>query len=487
MNYLRLKLLFFRTFRTSLTRIRFSTKFYESRSGYINQSGSTSLPFLGRLTRNPVTYNMPIKMLFVGKRPAAKPTGEPASKTAKPTTHTSSTTTKQFHNPEPEAGKQGTSNKIWLYLAEKWPEIDERPSFLQNPETCKDLDFKDIHYLLKNERMANKKTSGYERATKDVKPKLTNFIEGKDDRNENIHLASMLRTPICQPEQYWGLLPKQRKALFKSMPFRFLGGSNAIADKTILAAHDRTSPQLLKHFLSSNAGVQNRPKKEFKTVSSDGVAAVYDDWWEDVPNSLNCVQEAVNNYDLLMWLLWPQDPSSRIMLRLLTRYRWIAAAQPDMAKRIAVLTAFFNGVLAENANRAVNDEVILSFDEQETMLKDVLLRNGLRPEMPLLDKKPQDDQAAKPLYSSNRPVAGQKKPQGNAPRRSQTEQRTKSGLQICYHFNGPRRCTNQPTVMASGEKGCKDRRASYVHCCNTYMAAKGGLCENPNHGRHGHK
>ena len=40
-------------------------------------------------------------------------------------------------------------------------------------------------------------------------------------------------------------------------------------------------------------------KKKFKTVSSEGVAAVYNDWWENVPNSMDCVQEALNNYNLL--------------------------------------------------------------------------------------------------------------------------------------------------------------------------------------------
>ena len=334
---------------------------------------------------------------------------------------------------------------------------------------------------MKNEKLADKKST-FERATKDVKPTSISFESGSDNRNDTIHGASLLRTPICNPENYWHLMPKKRKHIFKAMPLKFIGGNNCIADKTIAAAHDRTVPQLLKHYLTENCSVATRPKREFKTVNDGVSCSITDDWW-DCPASLKSVQEAYNNFELLMWLLWPQDPTPHIMGRLMLRYKWLASATNDMNKRITVLTNFFNACLEDNASRAVNDETVMSYAEQEALLKDVMSRNGLRPELPVNEKRFAEETAVRPNQQPQR----RQDTRPTNPTRAYNELKTQSGVLICSHFNSSRTCRNQPITTPAGDKGCKNATNTYAHVCNVYMKAKNGLCEGKTHGRTQHR
>ena len=342
---------------------------------------------------------------------------------------------------------------------------------------------------MKNAELSNKKGSNFDKTTKDVKPKLCNFGEGQDDRNEILHTASMLRLPICSPANYWTLLPKKRTSIYKALPFGFLGCANSLAEKTIAAAHDRTIPQQLKHYLVDNANIQNKPKREIRQLSEDGVCSIVDDWWTEVPSTLNAVQEAISSHDCLSFFLWPQDPTPKIINRLMIKYRWISAATSDMTRRITVITAFFNGILAENASRAINDLVVMSYDEAEQLLKGVMQRNGLRGELPFIEKKSSDDYTKPSLQPQKQGLgqAQQRKSKGPQPRKSLSDSRTKAGSTICYHFNGQRPCRNVAVTLPSGEPGCRDQRGMYAHSCNVYMVSKQAICESNQHGRHQHK
>ena len=425
--------------------------------------------------------------MFSGKRSGATLSGNTtkSSKTSNGQAASKETTPNQTGSAIANGGNRNSGNAapesvVWNYLEEKWPDHEDRPSILRDREIVKTLTFREVHYLMKNEKLAEKKSSTMERATKDVKPKNISFKEGDDNRNDVIHAASLLRSPISNPENYWQLMPKKRKAIFKAMPLKFLGGNSCIADKTIIAAHDRTTPQLLKHYLTENCSVANRPKREFKTVNDGVSCSITDDWW-DTPASLKSVQEAYNNHDLLMWLLWPQDPTPHIMARLMLRYKWLASSTNDMAKRIEVLTHFFNAALEDNASRAVNEETIMSYLELETLLKSVMARNGLRPELPITEKRATDEPVARAvsLQQKTKPTTRQ--------RTNYNELKTQAGLVICTHFNRGV-CRNSPfTFPQTGEKGCKDQGNSYVHACNVYMKAKNGLCEGRTHGRAQHR
>ena len=378
-------------------------------------------------------------------------------------------------------GAEEPVNVVWAYLEEKWPDHEDRPSILRDKNIVKTLTFREVHYLLKNEKLADKKSTT-ERATKDIKPQTTTFKEGEDNRNDVIHAASLLRSPICSPDNYWHLMPKKRKAIFKAMPLKFMGGNSCIAEKTIATAHDRTVPQLLKHYLTENCSVATRPKREFKTVNDGVSCSITDDWW-DTPASLRSVQEAYNNHQLLMWLLWPQDPTPHIMARLMLRYKWLASSTNDMAKRIDVLTHFFNAALEDNASRAVNEETVMSYLDQETLLKSVMARNGLRADLPIAEKRFAEETVSKAF---NAPPQQRKPNIRQKP--AYNELKTQAGLLICAHFNSNSACRNQPfTFSQSGEKGCKDQRNTYVHACNVYMKAKNGLCEGRTHGRSTHR
>jgi hypothetical protein len=64
------------------------------------------------------------------------------------------------------------------------------------------------------------------------------------------------------------------------------------------------------------------------------------------------------------------------MLRVINKYKWINVAT-DLKDKVSVITAFFNAVLQDNAGRSVREETILSFKEQEEIMKLSLTAHNL--------------------------------------------------------------------------------------------------------------
>ena len=258
----------------------------------------------------------------------------------------------------------------WLYLENDWP-LEDRPAILRDKDTVSRMSIQDIESTLKIHLMKTKadKAKAAEKGTKDTPPPLVSFPAGQDNARDTLHPARWQRLPVSKPKDWWPTAITVREPIYKSLPWKFLGAQHCIAGKTVELAHDRTRALSMKYYLSENANVATRPKQEYKKINEAGqVANITDDWWEAV-SSIAQVKEAVMNFGASMYFLWPADPTPLIVLRLMTKYNWASAAGDDAKVRVAIIKDYFNSALQQNADRAMNEELILSYEEHEDILK----------------------------------------------------------------------------------------------------------------------
>ncbi len=71
-------------------------------------------------------------------------------------------------------------------------------------------------------------------------------------------------------------MPLRRKNTYRRLALETLGANNLISDHTIVRAHDRANPMMIKMFTSSNYG-----KRDFKATDSK---ATCEDW--DAPGRI---------------------------------------------------------------------------------------------------------------------------------------------------------------------------------------------------------
>lgn len=204
-----------------------------------------------------------------------------------------------------------------------------------------------------------------------------------------------------------------------------------------------------------------RPVKEIRRADEDGVCTILDNQWEN-PASLYAIQDAIANYGVLLHHLWPLDMSFHIMNKVLVKYRWVALAD-SMKTRVEVISQFFNSVLRANSRRAANKEAVLSFSEQETIMKSSMTKNGLTPEFVIQGQPNRRNENGK----------------GQKPAQSQTQRPRNSPLyfnntKVCSIFNSTdgRDCRSTPTPT-----GCKARDGTeYAHVCNRFLPDKKRHC-----------
>jgi hypothetical protein len=54
--------------------------------------------------------------------------------------------------------------------------------------------------------------------------------------------------------EWWHRMAVQRKNVYRRLPLKHVGAENCISDNTILRAHDRSLPLMMKMFFSNNYG-----------------------------------------------------------------------------------------------------------------------------------------------------------------------------------------------------------------------------------------
>ena len=374
-------------------------------------------------------------------------------------------------------------------LNQIWPK-DKRPEGIRSKKDLSKFTSTDLKnfFDMKTTKEKAEKANNYEILTKDVKPPKKRFKKGSDDCASRLHAARWERLPVVHPKKFWKNLPVSRSNIFRNMELGFYGVSGKVADKVIVSMHDRAVPLQAKHFLSENATVAAKPRKEIKKLDDEGISSTIDFSWES-PTHLSQLEEAVNNYMFLLWQIWPLDPTAMIMNYLLTTYKWLSAAG-DWKVRKDIVTAYFNTVLRINAGRATNKQVVLSHSEHEQILKDCMIKQNVRPEIPLYVPQIRNTGPPVPVNQGFNSQHGNPPQAGRQGRQATQGPRKKiipgiNGVPCCYIWNSmdrSKKCRNSPT-----SDGCRDQNGKMsVHVCNMFVPNKNGHCLG-NHKRRDHR
>ena len=408
----------------------------------------------------------------------------------------------------PDSAKHDTT---WDLINAAW-DLERRPAELQSREAVKKYSIKELEslYRIFQDAEKNKKGEQLDVSAKDEKQPVTRYEKQKDDGKKRLHPARWSRLPVGKPEKWWPKTPTQHKSTFISMDLSFTGSQHKVADRTLQKLHDRTLAIELKAFCSENASVNSKPQKEERRADGSSVRDL--DWV--TPTSVSQIQEAVVNYLCTNHSLWPWDMTGFSLLRLLTRYRWFDYVK-NTKTQILLVTNFFNAVMRKNKTAAANKTCILSYRQQEELLKEVLAANHLSGDPPLRDhaEKPegplayasnyfpfagtsyhpgyytnpgsyQNQNAAKPL-PQNKPQA---QPQRQPAQRSRNQDQKR--IQLCYGFNdtdGKGGCRNP--LEGDGCKG-KSRNGNtvfYTHRCNVVIDPTNGVRCLQKHPRRDHR
>lgn len=353
-----------------------------------------------------------------------------------------------------------------------WP-VRERPENLQRPEVVNQIEFPTLLAMAKyhKESKVGAATSGAKASfTKDTLPSSTLFREQRDDGVKKLHEARFLRLPLADPKKWWSKVPLSRTHKYRNIPLKFMGCQGQVAEKTIENAHDRAIPAQLKHYFSENISVSSKPFKKLERKDEDGLSTIYDFTWEE-PSTMSHIQDAIVNFQAVQFHLWPTDPTGIIITKLFCKYKWIQNAENHKDK-VTASTAFFNSVMRENAGRAVRGETLMSFEEQERLLKDVLVSHDIPCSVPVgripkLDTSKPFKRTPEPKQSSS----GFKKP-GATPKFQTAKV---GGLGCCYGYND-NTCTNPTRTKA----GCKNARGvEFAHNCNKWLTDHHCLGDHP--------
>ena len=349
--------------------------------------------------------------------------------------------------------------------------MEDRPSNLQREDVVNTIDFGTLLAMAKyqkDSRVGAADGTTKSSFTKDTLPSTTLFKEEKDNGVKKLHSARFqLRLPLTDPKKWWHKVPLRRDHKYRAIPLKFMGCQGQVSEKTIENAHDRSVAHQLKHFCRENISVNAKPLKKMERKDEDGVCTVYDYMWEE-PTTMSHIQDAIINYQAVLHQLWPTDPTGIIIAKLLTKYKWINSAE-GLKEKVAACTAFFNAVMRENAGRAVRGETIMNFEDQELLLKDVLISHGIPSSVPL-GKIPRQDLTKpfkKPTPEARHAPAGARRSSN-----SKFQVARVGNLGCCYGFNDSV-CKN-PTKT---EAGCKDALGrEFAHNCNKFLTATQTHC-----------
>lgn len=326
-----------------------------------------------------------------------------------------------------------------------------------------------------------------------VKLRTRKFKAGKDDGYTVLHPARFLRQPFGPPKKWWKEVPINRdsEGVCLDLPLEFVGCANNIATKTLSHLHDRTYPLQLRMLSPDNVNINTRAKKRIERMEGGELTTLNDYWWTEV-DAVKRAQDCILNYCSLLQILWPQDPTGIMMMRLLHKYGWITTTQ-DESKRVQVINAFFDCVVKENCYRAVNSKPVLKAEEMEARLKLTLSNFGLKDDIPFLNNQTNSGGASASAsggsgYNGNSQGNGggwqqRNKQQGGQRRGGQRSQDRKreyasyNGMGTCYQFNDPsgNRCRNK---KGSSSSCCKapNGEKEFAHVCNKFVVSKGGFC-----------
>ena len=207
-----------------------------------------------------------------------------------------------------------------------------------------------------------------------------------------------------------------------------------------------------------------KPKMQISRMDAGAVANTIDYDWED-PGTMSQVTEAILNYATVNQQLWPYDVTATIMQRLLGRYKWLSSCN-EQKTRVELISKFFDAVIRTNCLRAANKSVIMSYMEQELLLKEIMIKNNVRSEIPILDNRVQRSN-----NQNQNPQPGRSSNQQGSQVRSAPIVRPKyasfNNLGLCYGWNAldGKVCNNN----IIGNKCTDGMKRSFMHMCNVWI------------------
>ena len=354
--------------------------------------------------------------------------------------------------------------------------MDQRPRNLRKKSVVNRMELANIYMILKLQKTVEKGEKDHDNddSVKEGKQKTFTFKKQKDNGRKRLHPARFLALPIHHPRKWAKKVPKKRTPFVKNKALEYTGTLNSVTDQALKKLHNRCKPTELKHFYEGNLNIASK-KTEVRKVVNGTIETSFDLSWTD-PSTVGQVQEAIINYGCALHTVWPTDATALIMMRVLINYKWLIKAEDN--KRAGLITKFFNNVAIRNANRACNNECPLSYAEQETVLKGILLVNHIRPEVPI-DEGPGRHQQPKSQFNSA------SKQQGGVTGSSKNSKfaKAKDGRSLCYGNNDMKggSCQNK----AHGNSGCKRTDGlQLAHLCNAYDVAKKDYCLGAHRSKH---
>jgi hypothetical protein len=283
---------------------------------------------------------------------------------------------------------------------------------------------------------------------------------------------------MVEVDRWWDGMPSKRTDTFRHLPLEHVGAAACVNDCVINRAHDRTLPLRIKMFLKDNVA-----KKSFSNGgnSNNDVAS----GWER-PRSIMELHSAMANFADIMAALWPQDPTPRIINRVLILYEYGAKYESNERERCRLIEEFCDTVMRENACMAVTRTPPLLAQQAKERWRDLVeLRrcgssssSSRRPDLASGSGGRADRRQGK--GGSGPPAGGGQFAKCGVLARSTTVQY--GGNLVCYHFNNAGRgCGRQLKGV-----GCDNGRGGvYAHVCNhEFPGGKFCFAKHPRHPNH---
>jgi hypothetical protein len=193
-------------------------------------------------------------------------------------------------------------------------------------------------------------------------------LTGEDDRVDKIHMARFLRMPEKQ-SVWWKLTSKVWAQEFEQKINDVFGTWSTLVPLVFHACHNRGYAMELKHFLCKNFSISGRATKPVLSAN-DGTFEL-DGHSKDyylLVNIIGCVS-AVTVLAAVNRELWPWDPNTDVMNRVLLAYNYFSTINNEKVW-VRAFTAWFNQVLHTNATKS--SEHPMGYKPMEKLAKDVL-------------------------------------------------------------------------------------------------------------------
>ena len=379
--------------------------------------------------------------------------------------------------------RAGAGSSHWQLVNEMWA-YESRPKLLQDKKRVEGMTIAEISQFKAHfEKEEEKKGVGAAVFGKDKKLLPVKVKKCTDDGDR--HLSSSrfdLRMPVSAPKKYWSMVPKKRE-VFRHLLLNHLGLEGQVSETTVVRMHDRRVPVTLDMLFKANAFREVKPDQE--------------KWLE--PTEVRHLQEAILNYVVVLWAIWPFDYAGFVIQRVLMEANWGRAAGEAEKQRVALVRRFFDDTARENSGRAVRGEPPLVYEEAKAKwlrgLEAMFPSLGLMGGGSNASGAPSKAQALT-IDGGGRGggggrgrgrggAGGTRGGRGGAAQPSGGYVRAgavASGLPVCYRYNLPTGCQRQvvsPTV-------CEEKNMQFAHACNWLDKTTNKFCLqlHPRHANH---